>query len=78
MGNIIVNSKPEKFQTTKLGDQMLTAAVLRQERNFEMPKKIRDENSDKYGYEPRGTFGASQSPYYQPVSAIGHAKNTVN
>ena len=56
---------------------MLTAAVLRQERYFEMPKKMRDENMDKYGYEARGTFG-TQSPYYQPVSAISHAKNTVN
>ena len=37
MGNMITNAKGDRLSAAKLGDQMLAAAVLRQERNYEMP-----------------------------------------
>ena len=39
MGTTIKNAKDERIAANKMGDQMLAAAVLRQARNYEMPKK---------------------------------------
>ena len=59
---------------------MLAAAVLRQERNYEMPKKMQDDESERYAQVQKNKMFATaqSSPYYQPVSGLQHAKNQVN
>ena len=79
MGNMITNAKGDRLSATKLGDQMLAAAVLRQERNYEMPKKMHDDESERYLHAQHSKmFVTTQSPYYQPGNGIQHAKNQVN
>ena len=79
MGNMITNAKGDRLSATKLGDQMLAAAVLRQERNYEMPKKMHDDESDNYSHVQNSRmFATAQNPYYQPVGGVQHAKNQVN
>ena len=40
MGTLMSQSKVERVAANKISDQALAAAVLRQAKNYEMPKKI--------------------------------------
>ena len=71
MGSMITNAKGDRLSTAKLGDQMIAAAVLRQERNYEMPKKMHDDEDERYSQaQHSGMFATAQNPYYQPVSGL--------
>ena len=61
MGTTIKNTKDDRIAANRMGDQMLAAAVLRQAKNYEMPKKATVQESQGHFKANSTHFSYNQS-----------------